>query len=1194
VPTIAPTPAPEATYKLSVVDGYVAGAKVSVDEDGDGKADRVIGVTDAKGNLDIPLNVKGRLITEGGTDILTGQPVGKMLASTGSQVVTPLTTLIATAPDPVAAEKSLLKALNITLPQGQSLATYDPIAVIESKGDGAATAEAKAQAGAFYEAAQVAMSVLQSATAALASATDGRVDLQDLSTVVSAVFETIEKVAATQTDPGSGGTGSQPAVSLTEVFQQATANAFDTVKEVVVAQKVEAALAEKQAEIAQQAETQVAAQLEQSATLTALKAEVAAAQTAAATGSAEAVAKLAELQGNLANETATLKATLISATKAELTAEVTSSLQASVTTELSTTTFKTLDVFQAATSNAVAVIDSQIDVATVVAAISSSDQAALQGELSSTATAQGLLLDAISSGEATNSTLLQLAMSTTAFEAVAATVEVAPVPTPEPTPAPTPEPTPAPTPEPTPEPTPPPTPEPTPEPTPVPTPAPTLTPPTPAPTLAPTPAPTLAPTPAPTLAPTPAPTLAPTPAPTPEPTPAPEPEPTPAPEPAPSPEPSPSPTSAPTPPPAPTVDRVLTDDASPRITGTWTSGSGALSVTVGGGTYTTSNGLAINGSEWSLNTSLVSGFTSLSQGANSVTATVTSGTLSSTDSTSSEVRVLAGSSLHDGRLLVDDYAADIAAFSVFSVEPGVDVYVTGTAFLGIANNTTNISEARDLFEDADVGLGLGGLISQITGGVAAGADARLDVFVAAAESAGIDRVELSGDSAAALAVWNSNDTGTDLSFGGGIDVHVSGTAFLAGNVPTAAVEALFGGADADVTVEVGQGAIDQILALGTSAARDAAFDALVNKLDTAGVDNLEFSLSQAIALGQAGVTVNAGAPAVILDGLDTVNGTSFLSSTAAPNLGALFTSNDSGVSVTARWSDANVDSLTVGADPQTTLTGTMARLDAAGVDAIELDVGQALQLADDDLDINGTADLDVVVQGTNFLRHESDDVRALFAGNNDVYQLRLSVPNPPPLPSLPVAGVSDADAVSAQISSVLEDSSDVASGLIPSASLFAAQDESPVDPVIAAVDLLVDTMASAAYVDIVSASDLASALSDVGLGSGAVFDDSLAQLMSVLAAPSSAQMLPEGSTTSAAGALAEGVAGGLVLDSHDLASLVDVPSVGDLPLDQVAGSAVDPAALLAQMASQGTPVGLLGGADLAPADPFDPFNQHKT
>jgi hypothetical protein len=254
-----------------------------------------------------------------------------------------------------------------------------------------------------------------------------------------------------------------------------------------------------------------------------------------------------------------------------------------------------------------------------------------------------------------------------------------------------------------------------------------------------------------------------------------------------------------------------------------------LTVAVGGVPYTTSNGLVINGSEWSLNTSLVSGFNSFSQVENSVTATVTSGTLSSDDSTSLEVRVLTGSADHDGRLLVDNYAQDIAAFNGFSVEPGVDVYVTGTAFLGIAPTTDNISAARDLFEDADVGLGLGGLISQITGGLpnlpsAAGADARLDGFVAAAKSAGIDRVELSGESAKALAQWSNEDSGIDLSFGGGvgidgIDVHVSGTAFLANGVPTAAVQALFGGDNADVTVVVGQGAIDQLLALGTDADR---------------------------------------------------------------------------------------------------------------------------------------------------------------------------------------------------------------------------------------------------------------------------------------------------------------------------------------------------------------------------------------
>ena len=139
-------------------------------------------------------------------------------------------------------------------------------------------------------------------------------------------------------------------------------------------------------------------------------------------------------------------------------------------------------------------------------------------------------------------------------------------PTAAPTQAPTTAPTAAPTPAPTAAPTPAPTAAPTPAPTAAPTPAPTAAP-TPAPTAAPTPAPTAAPTPAPTAAPTPAPTAAPTPAPTAAPTPAPTAAPTPAPTAAPTPAPTAAPTAAPTsaPTPAPTAAPTAPPTAAPTL-----------------------------------------------------------------------------------------------------------------------------------------------------------------------------------------------------------------------------------------------------------------------------------------------------------------------------------------------------------------------------------------------------------------------------------------------------------------------------------------------------------------------------------------------------------------------------------------------------------------------------------------------------
>lgn len=81
-----------------VVDGYVAGATVFIDVDGDGiqGANEPSVVTDAQGNFDFGENAAfGRLIMSGGTDISTGKVFeGSMTAPAGSTVVNPITTLI--------------------------------------------------------------------------------------------------------------------------------------------------------------------------------------------------------------------------------------------------------------------------------------------------------------------------------------------------------------------------------------------------------------------------------------------------------------------------------------------------------------------------------------------------------------------------------------------------------------------------------------------------------------------------------------------------------------------------------------------------------------------------------------------------------------------------------------------------------------------------------------------------------------------------------------------------------------------------------------------------------------------------------------------------------------------------------------------------------------------------------------------
>lgn len=82
-----------------VIDGYIAGATVFVDLNGDGKQgeNEPSATTDAQGNFSFPDGESnyGQIISTGGTDIATGKPFeGSLTAPAGSSVITPLTTLI--------------------------------------------------------------------------------------------------------------------------------------------------------------------------------------------------------------------------------------------------------------------------------------------------------------------------------------------------------------------------------------------------------------------------------------------------------------------------------------------------------------------------------------------------------------------------------------------------------------------------------------------------------------------------------------------------------------------------------------------------------------------------------------------------------------------------------------------------------------------------------------------------------------------------------------------------------------------------------------------------------------------------------------------------------------------------------------------------------------------------------------------
>jgi|GEM_PF-1611921 len=129
------TSVPGLTSKGVVVDGYVSGATVFIDSNGDGilSPGEVSTTTDALGNFDFGENGGyGNIVMYGGTDISTGQPFeGSMTAPGGSTVVNPLTTLvnaISQSENITVEQASSLLLSNFGLDSNIDLTSYDPIA----------------------------------------------------------------------------------------------------------------------------------------------------------------------------------------------------------------------------------------------------------------------------------------------------------------------------------------------------------------------------------------------------------------------------------------------------------------------------------------------------------------------------------------------------------------------------------------------------------------------------------------------------------------------------------------------------------------------------------------------------------------------------------------------------------------------------------------------------------------------------------------------------------------------------------------------------------------------------------------------------------------------------------------------------------------------------------------------------------
>jgi hypothetical protein len=122
----------------AVVDGYVAGATVFVDTNGDGRLSdgEYFTSTNANGNFLLPGDGEaGAVVTFGGVDLFTGKEFqGTLSAVAGATVLNPFTTLVHTLAS-AGYSASMAQAVSavqtgLGLPAGINLLTYDAVAVL--------------------------------------------------------------------------------------------------------------------------------------------------------------------------------------------------------------------------------------------------------------------------------------------------------------------------------------------------------------------------------------------------------------------------------------------------------------------------------------------------------------------------------------------------------------------------------------------------------------------------------------------------------------------------------------------------------------------------------------------------------------------------------------------------------------------------------------------------------------------------------------------------------------------------------------------------------------------------------------------------------------------------------------------------------------------------------------------------------
>jgi hypothetical protein len=212
-----------AGLSMQVMDGYVSGARVFIDENGDGvlSVGEWSGLTNSSGTVVLPITAKaGQLIASGGTDILTGKAfTGVLTAPAGSTVVSPITTMIDSlmstgqAADVISAAATIQRALGVSA--DVSALTFDPLASLASGTSDNATkqialamlsaqqqiatviaqvATVVAQGGNAQEVSRASADVVAALASTLAQSQSGGqsrvVDLTDAQTIVSTIQQT--------------------------------------------------------------------------------------------------------------------------------------------------------------------------------------------------------------------------------------------------------------------------------------------------------------------------------------------------------------------------------------------------------------------------------------------------------------------------------------------------------------------------------------------------------------------------------------------------------------------------------------------------------------------------------------------------------------------------------------------------------------------------------------------------------------------------------------------------------------------------------------------------------------------------------------------------------------------------------------------------------------------------------------------